>query len=132
MTGEDFWQVAERECLEETGIRATFKTIIGFRHMHRFQFGASDIYIMCLLVPDESNKQIKACQHELLDATWMPIDKARSQVSKFNLSILERYEEYLKHGHGIEMRMVDFVLGGKVAFYSVSNGQQSSGEETQV
>ena len=122
--GEEFTQTAERECLEETGVKARFKAVLGIRHIHKFQFGCSDLYIMCLLVPDESQKEIKKCLNEIQDATWMPLKEAGSQVSKFNRRILESYEDYTKSGYGIHREMIDFILGGKVSFYSANNSIQ--------
>lgn len=124
--GEEFTQTAERECLEETGVRAQFKAVLGIRHMHKFQFGCSDIFIICLLVPDESQKSIKKCEQEIADATWMPMQEVKEEVSVFNRRILKLYEDYTKHGFGIHKEMVDFVLGGQISLYSVTNSMNAA------
>lgn len=74
---------------------------------------------MCLLIPDETCKEIKKCEQEIKDAKWMPIDEARKEVSKFNREILDLYHQHTINGFGINKSMVDFVLGGKVSFYSI-------------
>lgn len=33
--GEDVYEAAEREVLEETGVRANFQGVVGIRHAHK-------------------------------------------------------------------------------------------------
>ena len=57
--GEGLEQAVTREVFEETGVKATFDRILMMRQTHKVQFGASDIYIVCLLkVDDEENFDI--------------------------------------------------------------------------
>ena len=49
--GEELSDAAIREVYEETGIRCTFQSILGFRHSHQRQYGKSDLYFVCRLIP---------------------------------------------------------------------------------
>lgn len=44
--------VQVREVLEETGIRATFDSILLVRQAHGFAFGKSDMFVLCALKPE--------------------------------------------------------------------------------
>lgn len=89
---EEFGETAIREVYEETGIKTEFVSILALRHHHKFQFGCSDIYIVCHLKP--LNLQIKQCEHEIFDCKWMKIDefKKHEEVSKLNRLFIEAYE----------------------------------------
>eukprot|EP01084_Bolivina_argentea_P217564 369359_1 len=73
-----------REVYEETGIKSTFKSIMGFRHQHGIKFGGStenciisDFYIVCrLVVSDKDEKQdINICESEIYDAQWISLNE---------------------------------------------------------
>jgi len=46
---EHLVQAVQREVLEETGVSAEFAGMLGLRHHHQGQFGASNIYLVCVL-----------------------------------------------------------------------------------
>ena len=69
--GEDIHTAAIREVFEETGVRTKFRSIVAFRHGHKFNFGCSDIYIIVALTPE--SKEIKFDQKEISNCQWMPI-----------------------------------------------------------
>ena len=48
-----------------------FRSIVSFRHGHKFNFGCSDIYIIVALKPVSS--EINKCTRELSDCRWMPV-----------------------------------------------------------
>jgi len=55
--GEDLSVAAEREVMEETGIRVRFHSLLGFRHLLNFRFGTGDLYFIAVCFPldqDES------------------------------------------------------------------------------
>ena len=52
--GEDLDVAAEREVLEETGVKASFRTLLGFRHLLNFRFGTGDLYFIAVCSVDES------------------------------------------------------------------------------
>lgn len=47
--GEDITAAAEREVLEETGVRARFDAVLAFRQAHGFAFGKSDFFFVIAL-----------------------------------------------------------------------------------
>jgi len=72
--GEDIWQTAEREVLEETGIKAKFISIIGWRQTHNVPFGnvgKSDLFFLVLLKALTNN--ITMQESEIEDCKWMPV-----------------------------------------------------------
>jgi len=87
--GEHLADGAIREVFEEAGIRAEFRGLVGMRHHHRGQFGASNIYAVCRLTP--LNFDIRLDGDELEKALWMPVDEylAREATSPFNRRVVE-------------------------------------------
>ncbi|KAJ8730136.1 hypothetical protein PYW07_017174 [Mythimna separata] len=82
--GEDIKDAAIREVKEETGIDATFESMVTLRHTHNMMFENSDIYVIVLLKATsetimKSDIEIKACQ-------WMPIEEYMNHpdVHEFN------------------------------------------------
>ena len=120
--GEDICVTAEREVQEETGVRAKFDSIVAFRHLHRFQFGGSDIYVICGLTIDDSDPkslELTKCNQEIHDVKWMPVEEAKEQLSEFNSYVLDKYLESKRTGFSIQREDVKFILGGSAAVYSV-------------
>jgi len=80
---------AIREVFEETGIRTEFRGLVGMRHHHRGQFGASNIYAVCRLSP--LNLDIQLDGEELEKALWVPVDDylSREATSPFNRRVVE-------------------------------------------
>ena len=87
--GEHLARGAIREVFEETGIRTEFHGLIGMRHHHRGQFGASNIYAVCRLTP--LNHDIHLDGEELEKALWMPVEEylARAATSPFNRRVVQ-------------------------------------------
>jgi ADP-ribose pyrophosphatase YjhB (NUDIX family) len=75
--GETIEQAATREVWEETGIKASFLGVIGFREQLNFRFGQGDLYFMCLMQAETSD--IKKQDEEIMDAKWMPIAEAKNE-----------------------------------------------------
>lgn len=87
--GEHLAEGAVREVYEETGIQTDFRGLLGMRHHHRGQFGASNIYAVCRLLP--LSHDIRLDGEELEQALWMPVDEylARDATSPFNRRVVE-------------------------------------------
>ncbi len=47
--GEDINDAAEREVLEETGVKAKFAAVLALRQAHGFAFGKSDFFFVVAL-----------------------------------------------------------------------------------
>ena len=86
--GEHLAEGAMREVFEETGIRTEFHGLLGMRHRHRGQFGASNIYAVCRLTP--LNRDIRLDGEEIEEALWIPVEEylARERISPFNRRIV--------------------------------------------
>ena len=50
--GESIQEAAVREVWEETGVKANFLSILGFRELMKYQWGQSDLYFVCVLEPE--------------------------------------------------------------------------------
>lgn len=73
-----------REVLEETGVEATFQSLLGIRHHHRGQFGASNLYIVCQL--QAQTTAVIAAENEIAEVRWFaPEDYLNDEkVSQYN------------------------------------------------
>jgi 8-oxo-dGTP diphosphatase len=87
--GEHLAAGVVREVLEETGIRTAFGGVLGMRHHHRGQFGASNIYVICRLEPLDFD--IRLDGDELAKALWIPADEflARDGIGPLNRRVVE-------------------------------------------
>ena len=117
--GEDLGEAAEREVLEETGVKCSFKSVVGFRHSHKIQWGNGDMYVICRCLP--LSNEIKV-DNEIDDATWMHVDTYRKQTShEMNLKIVNDLDLWAGGGAGelSESVMTSVIPGrGKFKFYS--------------
>ncbi len=68
--GESLNKAAEREVFEETGIQASFTSIVSVITKHPHNFGKSNAYIVCRLSPSTSLIDIQDTD-EIELATWM-------------------------------------------------------------
>lgn len=122
--GEDIGKTAEREVFEETGIRCKFHSILTMRHMHKYQFGSSDIFITCLMTLDESkpdSHELTKCTQEIHDVAWKSIDELIPHLTEFNRFCLEKYWFTKKTGVALTSEKVPFILGGDVTVYSTTH-----------
>mmetsp|Transcript_4472 Transcript_4472/g.8249 ORF Transcript_4472/g.8249 Transcript_4472/m.8249 type:complete len:367 (+) Transcript_4472:245-1345(+) len=120
--GESIAAAAEREVLEETGIRATFDSVLSFRHTHGLAHDRSDIFFVCRLIPVEEDGNIpdpvpQAC--EIADAKWLPLSEYRNMIDGKDtggaghpmMSFVMNH--IFDKGHGISQREVGCVSGRK-------------------
>ncbi len=70
--GEDISTAAEREVLEETGVRAKFSAVLALRQAHGFAFGKSDFFFVVALKCALISTQTK--QSNLGAAVLRPFD----------------------------------------------------------
>lgn len=116
---EELGTTAEREVLEETGIRTRFKFMIAMRHYHKFQFNCSDMYFVAHLEPeDESSMTPVRGLHEISDVCWMHHQELLPQLSPFNRLILSQYLKICASPHQIIREKLDTNIG-EVTVYHV-------------
>jgi 8-oxo-dGTP pyrophosphatase MutT (NUDIX family) len=86
--GEHLVDAVLREVLEETGVRASFQSLVCFRHWHGYRYGKSDIYFVCRLSP--LSEEVTRQAEEIDECLWMPVDEyfASDLVSVFNKRIV--------------------------------------------
>lgn len=87
--GEHLADGAVREVREETGVRAEFQGLLSLRHHHRGQFGASNIYAVCVLRP--LSFEITIDESEIGKAQWTPADEylASEEVGLYNKRVVQ-------------------------------------------
>ena len=75
---EDLKVAVEREVLEETNIKATFSSIIAFRHMTEFRFDHDDYYYICILRAEGENGLVEPVPQpdEIVASKWFPLKDA--------------------------------------------------------
>lgn len=129
LQGEEIDDVAQREVLEETGIKAKFDSILSIRHLHKHQFGCSDLYVVCLLTVDESVPfalTLTKCEQEIEAVQWMPLEEAMTCLSQHNKLVVQKYLLSKETGLSIGKDEIDFILGGKATVYSLANAGNNS------
>ncbi|KAJ8269374.1 hypothetical protein COCON_G00119810 [Conger conger] len=104
--GENIGDTAVREVLEETGVRAQFKSLLSIRqqHNHPGAFGMSDMYLICRLQP--LTFHIDFCTQECLRCDWLPLEElAHTNATTPITSRIARLLLYgLQHGfHRIDL-----------------------------
>ena len=71
--GEEIADGVAREVREETGVIATFRSLLAARHQHGAAFGRDDMYCICLLTPE--THQITIDENEIGEAAWLPLSE---------------------------------------------------------
>ena len=132
--GEHIDEAAEREVLEETGIKATFDSIIGFRQTHGLAHGRSDLFFVCRLNPaedqDENGNAVipepVAQEDEIERAEWVPLSEYRAIVHGKDGGpghpMMSHVIETLDAGRHIQRKVVNSVVPGRkpnAIFYPV-------------
>lgn len=103
--GEDIWEGARREVLEETGIETEFVEVIGFWQRHNLKdislLDKSDVFFLCVLRPLTSTITVQ--ESELTDVKWMSLGTFKDQ------KYLEAKEQMRKELDAF----IDHTRGGK-------------------
>lgn len=77
--GEDIRSAAQREVLEETGIKSKFVSIAAFRETHSGPFDSTDCYLIAVMQLDDSyGGEIptpEPQEEEIANTGWIPLDK---------------------------------------------------------
>ena len=70
--GEEIADGVSREVREETGVTASFRSVLAARHQHGAAFGRDDMYMICLMRP-EGSEEIVIDEDEIGEAAWLPL-----------------------------------------------------------
>ncbi|PSC72444.1 Nudix hydrolase 8 [Micractinium conductrix] len=73
--GEDVTEAAEREVLEETGVRARFDAVLAMRQAHGFAWGKSDMFFVVALKLEPGPQVLQMQEDELVGVRWMPLEE---------------------------------------------------------
>ena len=86
---EHLVDAAIREVQEETGVTARFDSFLGLRHHHQGQFGASNLYMVCRLLAEETEP--KPDPREILQARWFDCNEylADPNASPYNKLLVQ-------------------------------------------
>lgn len=71
--GEEIYETARREVLEETGIDTEFVGVISFRHQLSYRYGCADFYFICVMRPVNNDQTIKQCAQEIANCKWVDV-----------------------------------------------------------
>uniref|UniRef100_A0A914C0N2 Nudix hydrolase domain-containing protein n=1 Tax=Acrobeloides nanus TaxID=290746 RepID=A0A914C0N2_9BILA len=109
--GEEIYETATREVLEETGVETEFVCLLTFRHSLTYRYPkTADIYFLCVLKPkDEGNITPKPCQHETADCRWFSREEINKlpneEFHEFHRFIIDRYDKWKESGrNGIQFQ----------------------------
>jgi NADH pyrophosphatase NudC (nudix superfamily) len=72
--GEGIEESVVRETLEETGIEATFVSVVGMATRHPYQFGKSNLYFICRLIAQTQDIAIQDTD-EIAEAKWIDVEE---------------------------------------------------------
>lgn len=102
--GEDIVDAAVREVKEETGVDATFESLVTFRHTHNMMFENSDIYV--ILMMKALTDKITLSQREVNLCKWMKVEEylSHQHVHKFNKFIVHTALEYKKRNLKLDLK----------------------------
>uniref|UniRef100_A0A7S3Q322 Nudix hydrolase domain-containing protein n=1 Tax=Chaetoceros debilis TaxID=122233 RepID=A0A7S3Q322_9STRA len=127
--GEQLDTAAKREVMEETGIDCEFENIIGFRHTHGLQFGRSDLYFVCKMVPvensdSEGNAIIPkpvAQADEIAAAAWVPLTEYKAMVNGVNGGephrMMQKMMSLYESGESIQPTVMSSIVPGRGPSY---------------
>ncbi|WP_394246767.1 NUDIX domain-containing protein [Vibrio profundi] len=87
---ESIEEAIVREVYEETGITATFQSILGMATRHPYQFGKSNLYFICSLKAHSYDISIKDTD-EIAEAKWIKAEDFLADTSShlFNHQLVE-------------------------------------------
>lgn len=93
-----------REVKEETGVDATFESLVTFRHTHNMMFENSDIYV--ILMMKALTDKITLSQREVNLCKWMKVEEylSHQHVHKFNKFIVHTALEYKKRNLKLDLK----------------------------
>ncbi|MDK9738822.1 NUDIX domain-containing protein [Vibrio sp. D404a] len=102
--GEGIEESVVRETFEETGIEATFVSVVGMATRHPYQFGKSNLYFVCHLVAQTQEIEIQDTD-EIAEAKWVDIQEFICDMSNFPFN--RHMVESLVGKRGLELTQLE-------------------------
>ena len=102
--GEGIEESVVRETFEETGIEATFVSVVGMATRHPYQFGKSNLYFVCHLVAQTQEIEIQDTD-EIAEAKWVDIQEFICDMSNFPFN--RHMVESLVSKRGLELTQLE-------------------------
>lgn len=103
--GEELEDAAIREVREETGIETEFVTFLMMRQLHKFAFGASDMYFVAVLRPLTTD--IVNCEQEISHCEWVNMEQIRPELTDFNRAVLKKYAEWKANPFRVRGKVIE-------------------------
>lgn len=110
---------AEREVLEETGIKAVFDSVLVIRQAHGFAHGKSDMFIMVALTPESGQQHVSPCETEIEDAKWMPMAEYAELPFQRGVALYEKIRERCGQTAARQLSDEEGTEGGFMPFYAI-------------
>lgn len=99
--GEEIYETARREVLEETGIETEFVGVISFRHQLNYRYGCADFYFICVMRPVNNDQTINQCVQEIANCKWVDVDEYLKDpdITDANRFFTQCYKDSLVQGN---------------------------------
>lgn len=99
--GEEIFETARREVLEETGIETEFVGVSSFRHQVNYRYGCADFYFICVMKPAKTDQTIKLCAQEIANCKWVDVDEYLNDpnITDANRFFTQCYKDSIMNGN---------------------------------